>query len=166
MAAGRRDPALGRRLAGARLQRGLSQGMVARRAKIAASYLSRIENGKIQPTLATVLRIAAGVGVPVEELLSGLGAGARRGGPCPVTAGGGCLLDLIRAEADLPAAAGEAYTPRQVRLLRRFTAWLRHVDPARLRAMELLLDDRLSEGPRGDGRGDARLHPRQPRPRR
>ena len=62
--------------------------------------------------------------------------GKRPHGPCPVTAAGRCLLDLIAAEAD-----HEHYSPREVRLLRRFAVWLKSAEPSRVRAIEVLLDD-------------------------
>lgn len=138
---------VGRRLAGARLHRGLSQGTVARLARIAPSYLSRIETGKVQPTLRTVLRIAGALRVPVETLLAGVGPRERGGHPpCPVTASGDCLIDLIRLRRGEPEGAdAEFFTPRQIQLLRRFAAWLRRVPPSQLGAVEVVLQHLLGD---------------------
>jgi hypothetical protein len=63
-----------------------------------------------------------------------------------VTDSGECLLDLLRHEKDgAQTGSGEAYTPRQLRLLKRFAAWLRRVGPDRLAGMELLLGQLLGE---------------------
>lgn len=133
---------IGRRLAAARLQRGLSQGSIARRAGLAPSYLSRIETGKIHPTFATVMRIASALKVPLQELTGPVDASQHDRGPCPLTNRGQCMLDLIRSEIEVQRGVeGEVFTPRQVRLLRRFAAWLQEVTPDRLRAMEVLLED-------------------------
>ncbi|MFQ5653326.1 MAG: helix-turn-helix domain-containing protein [Planctomycetota bacterium] len=138
------EPDLGRRLASARLQRSLSQGTAARLAGIAPSYLSRIETGKVHPTFRTVLRIATALRLPLDQVAGPGPLDKLKDGPCPISAGGHCLLDLIRCDA---AADGseqpEVYTPRQVRLLRRFATWLRRIQPDRLKAMEVLLEELL-----------------------
>jgi len=129
---------VGRRLAGARLRRGLSQGTAARLAGIAPSYLSRVETGKVQPTMRTVLRVARAVKVSAADLLAV--PSESKGCPCPVTASGRCLVDLVRTEAETAGrGTDETYTPRQIRLIRRFASWLRRLEPDRLRAIELLL---------------------------
>jgi transcriptional regulator with XRE-family HTH domain len=126
---------VGQRLAAGRLQRGLAQGVVAERAGLAPSYLSRIESGKIRPTFATVMRIVDALGAELSEIV-GPESGSSRRHPCPITDKGQCLLDLIAPKAD-----SEHYTPREIRLLRRFAAWLKRVEPNRVRAIEVLLDD-------------------------
>ncbi len=132
---------VGPRLAAARLQRGLAQNDVARRAGVAASYLSRIENGKVQPAFRTAVQIARVLGVGPDELVgSELGAPPGRG-PCPVTRRGQCMLDLLA-----PTADDEHYTAREVRLIRRFAAWVQDSDPTRQRAMEVLLEDLAAAG--------------------
>lgn len=129
-------PGIGQRLMAARLQRGLSQSDVARDAGLAPSYLSRIENGRIQPAFRTVMQIAAVLRAGLSELADGPSSGGSLRGPCPVTARGKCLLDLIAAEAD-----PEHYSPREVRLIRTFASWLKESSPERVRAIEVLLDD-------------------------
>ncbi len=138
---------IGRRLSTARLRRSMSQGTVARRAGLAASYLSRIETGKVQPTFRTVFKIANAMNVPLEEVVTPNALERRDGSGCPVTMHGHCLLDLIRSESEITAGgdAEETYSPRQVRLIRRFAGWLQAAGSDRLRAMEILLDD-LSRG--------------------
>ena len=135
-------PDLGRRLCSARLQRGLSQGTVARLSGVAPSYLSRIENGRIQPSFRTVMRVCHALHGELVEIIGPESSGSRRG-HCPVSSHGRCMLELIRSEADLArrAAPDEVYTPRQIRLLRRLAEWMRAVGPDRLRAMEVLLED-------------------------
>jgi transcriptional regulator with XRE-family HTH domain len=51
-----------------RLKRGLSQAVLADRAKCSVSYLSMLENSKRDPTLSTINNIAEALGVPVEIL--------------------------------------------------------------------------------------------------
>jgi transcriptional regulator with XRE-family HTH domain len=130
---------IGRRLRSARLQRGLSQGTVARRAGIAPSYLSRVETESVQPTFRTVLRIHHALRADVAELLGQ--EQDEREGACPVSASGHCMLDLVRSESDASRLADEYYTPREIRLLRRMAAWMKSVKQDRLRAMEVLFED-------------------------
>jgi hypothetical protein len=76
----------------------------------------------------------------------------------PGGARGHGLLDRVRPTA---GTDGESYSPRELRLLRRFTTWVK-VSPAdRLRAMEVLLEDRRTAV--GDEEGDRRAGPRRSR---
>ncbi len=139
-------PDVGQRLAAARLQRGLAQTDVAERAGLAPSYVSRIENGKVQPTLPTLMKLVRVLGADLSEIVGPEPRPATRQGPCPVTARGTCLLDLIADPADR-----EHYSPREVKLLRRFARWLKTVEPDRKRAMEILVEDLLRSAERPDG---------------
>ncbi len=144
-------PNLGQRLAAARLRRGMSQATVARKAGVNASYISRLEHGRVQPTLRTALRVVHAIGAPIEEI-TGLETEAHGGAVCPVTRGGECLLDLIHSDAELERYADEeSFTPRQVRLLRRFAGWVRGASPDRQRAMEVLLGDLARPPKPGNG---------------
>lgn len=61
---------LGHRLRSLREERGLTQQALARAAGIATDMVSRLENGHYSsPGLRTLLRIAAGMGLPVAALL-------------------------------------------------------------------------------------------------
>ena len=137
-----RQPKIGQRLAAARLRRGQSQAAVARDAGIAPSYLSRIETGKVQPTFRTLSRIARAIGMHFDELAEFDPEGHRRGGRCPISEHGHCLLDLIRSDSKMARERNEDFfTVRQVKLLRRFTHWLHSIPPDRQFAMEVLMED-------------------------
>ncbi len=147
---------IGKRITSRRLQRGLSQGVVSRRAGIDPSYLSRIETGKVHPTVRTANRIAGALNVSLGELLGPLPP-ARKAHPCPVTAGGRCLMDLLDTGRDETAAPKpESYSPRQLRLLRRFTHVLQEGSPEVLRAFEVFFSQTLGLPPRGSKRGGRR----------
>ena len=130
---------VGRRLASARLRRGLAQKDVAERAGLAPSYLSRIETSKIQPTYRTLMQVVEALGVDPAEILGPRDSTGDPQGPCPVSTRGRCLLDLIRS-----SPGPEQYSPREIRLLRRFASWVQGAEPARLKAMEVLLEDLAS----------------------
>ena len=60
---------LGKNLNRIRTQKNVSQGDIARALKVGRSFITNIENGKTNPTLATIARIAKAVGVSVGELM-------------------------------------------------------------------------------------------------
>ncbi len=128
----------GRRIAAARARRGHSQATVARRAGIDPSYLSRLETGRVQPTVRMALRIAGALRMPLEDLL-GSTPPEKRGLPCPVSRSGRCLMDLLDTGTH-PEAGPEAFSQRQLRLLRQFAAVLQESDLSVQRALEVLLD--------------------------
>jgi transcriptional regulator with XRE-family HTH domain len=139
-------PSVGQRLAAARLQRGLAQTDVARRAGLAPSYLSRIENGKVQPTFPTVMSVVHAIGADPSEIVGPVTPEKKSRGPCPVTARGRCLLDLIGTKSD-----EEHYTPREIRMLKSFAALLKSAKPERVRAMEVLLESLAQAAKADDG---------------
>ncbi len=133
------QPDLGQRIAAHRSELGISQTAVAERAGLAPSYLSRIENGKIYPTMPTAQKIATALRVPLSELLESTPPQKKNQG-CPVTAKGMCLIDLIDPKWDLGSERrGERYTPRQIRLMRRFTALVREGSPELLKSLEVVV---------------------------
>ena len=138
-----KKPDLGQRAAAHRSRLGLSQTVIAERAGLAPSYLSRIENGKIYPTMPTAQKIATALRVPLSELLESTPPEKKKQG-CPVTAKGICLIDLIDPKWGLGSdSRGERYTPRQIRLMRRFTALVREGSPELLKSLEVVVSGLL-----------------------
>lgn len=150
-----KQPDIGQRIAASRLHRGLSQGVVSRRAGIDPSYLSRIETGKVHPTVRTAMRIAAALRTSIEDLV-GPSPPDRKRQPCPVSASGRCILDLIDSRSDSARTADlEAFSPQQIRLLRHFRELLHCSSAKLLGALEVLLGEMLESGketPAGDAR--------------
>jgi len=137
-------PDIGPRLGALRAQRGLSQGTLARLSGIAPSALSRIENGRVQPTFATIWRLLHALRADWTEILDPRQATGATRGRCPLTEHGHCLLDLIRTEAEVARAPGlEFYTARQTKLLHDLALWCKHGPPDRVRALEVLLQELL-----------------------
>ena len=60
---------LGQNLKRIRTEKGISQGQIARTLKTDKGFVSNIENGKTNPTLATIAKLAKAVSVSVNELL-------------------------------------------------------------------------------------------------
>ena len=60
---------LGQNLKRIRTAKDISQGDIARVLDVSRGYISTIENGKTNPTLSTIARIAKALGVTNDELL-------------------------------------------------------------------------------------------------
>ena len=60
---------LGENLKKIRTKKGISQGDIARSLGVSRGYISNIENGKTNPTLGTIARLAKAVGASVDELV-------------------------------------------------------------------------------------------------
>ena len=60
---------LGKNLKRIRTAKAISQGDIARSLDVSRGFISNIENGKTNPTLETIARLAKAVGVSTNELL-------------------------------------------------------------------------------------------------
>ena len=60
---------LGQNLKRIRAKKGMSQGDISRALDVHRAYVSGIENGKRNPTLTTIQKLADALGVSVSELL-------------------------------------------------------------------------------------------------
>ncbi len=52
-----------------RTEKGMTQGDLCRKLELDRSYMSNVENGNKNPTLATIEKIAKALGVSIEELM-------------------------------------------------------------------------------------------------
>jgi transcriptional regulator with XRE-family HTH domain len=137
---------VGARLAAIRARRGQSQGTASRLAGLTPAYLSRIENGHVHPTFGTVLRVLDALHADLEELRAPDVVRPRNRPACPVTAAGGCLLEMIRTGAEVARAEGhEAYSMREVQILRDLAGFMRKAPPERVRAIEMLVQELLGK---------------------
>jgi transcriptional regulator with XRE-family HTH domain len=60
---------LGKNLKRIRMQKGISQGGIARALRADKGFISNIENGKTNPTLSTIAKVASVLGVSASVLL-------------------------------------------------------------------------------------------------
>jgi len=60
---------LGENLKRIRTRKGISQGDIARFLSVDKGYISNIENGKSNPTLSTLSKLAKAINTKTEELL-------------------------------------------------------------------------------------------------
>ena len=68
--------ALGERIKRLRAERALQQRQLAEKAHLTPSMISQIESGRLTPSLHTLSRIAAALGVPIATLFEGQPAGS------------------------------------------------------------------------------------------
>lgn len=60
---------LGKNLKRIRTEKGITQGDIVRTLGFSRSFVSNIENGKTNPTLSTISKLASALGVSSNELL-------------------------------------------------------------------------------------------------
>jgi len=60
---------LGKNLKRIRTAKGITQGDIVRKLGMGRGFISNIENGKANPTLSTIAKLAEAIGVSVGELM-------------------------------------------------------------------------------------------------
>ena len=135
---------IGTRVMQIRTQKGLSQRQLSERSGIAGSYLSRIENRRLEPRPKTLRRIAQALGVSMGDIFQerSEGQGTLQ---CVITSSGNCIMDLLRASRGKPARTDtEGYNPRQLHLLRMANYLIQSADARTLDSLEVLINALLS----------------------
>ena len=134
---------IGTRLLQIRNQKGFSQRQLSQRCGLASSYLSRIENRRLEPRPRTLRRIAAALGVPISELFEERPGGVKQ--TCAITASGCCIMELLHSgRGRASRARAEGYTPRQLHLLRMANYVIQSGDGRLLGALDVLLSGLLA----------------------
>lgn len=110
---------VGKAILRVRQDQGMTQRKVAERAGLAVSYVSRIENDHVQPTMKTLIALAEALETPVSRIFAiGEHSLALRD-KCPVSHSGHCIGELIRSRPELrPDGERAAYGAEELRLLR------------------------------------------------
>lgn len=109
---------VGKRILRLRLEANRTQREISEDTGLAVSYLSRLENGRITPTIPTLSKIAKSLNVDVTAFF-GQEAPLESGDRCPVSTSGRCVLDqLLVGRGRRPETHWEGYTPQQLELLR------------------------------------------------
>jgi transcriptional regulator with XRE-family HTH domain len=138
-----------------RSRKGITQRELSRRAGIAGSYLSRIENRHLEPRPKTLRKIAGGLEVPLAELFREQESPAEPE-RCVVSVTGECILDLMRAaRGKAPRPGIESYTPRDLRLLRLACYLIHTADKRLLDTLETVLGALLNSNRGRSGRSAA-----------
>ena len=69
------DPPIGPRIRDERLRRGFNLRSLARAVNVSASHISQIETGKCRPSVSTLYAITTALGVSIDDIFEGSGAG-------------------------------------------------------------------------------------------
>jgi transcriptional regulator with XRE-family HTH domain/quercetin dioxygenase-like cupin family protein len=69
------DPPIGQRIREERLRRGFNLRSLARAVNVSASHISQIETGKCRPSVSTLYAITTALGVSIDDIFAGSGAG-------------------------------------------------------------------------------------------
>jgi len=135
---------IGKSLLRLRMEQGMTQGEVGARAGLATSYISRIENDRIQPTMGTLNRITDALEIPVSRVFGGDDGKSDCGHRCPVSTSGACIGELLRsARGKKPKSRKDAYTMEEVRLLRMADYLVMHGSKEVRQSLEVLLESLL-----------------------
>ncbi|HGY92486.1 MAG TPA: XRE family transcriptional regulator [Planctomycetes bacterium] len=137
---------LGNAILRARQQRKLTQGEVGRKAGLQTSYISRIENGRVQPTMGTIGRIAEALDVSLSDLFR-LAEREKETKlrQCPVSQTGDCIGELIRNATGRPPNGGKAhYGPEELHILRMADYLVVHGSTDDRRALAIVLEGFLA----------------------
>jgi transcriptional regulator with XRE-family HTH domain len=130
---------VGKALLRVRQERALTQSQVSERAGLATSYVSRIENNRVQPTMRTVQRLAQALGVPLSTLFRlEERAGAATIHECPVSSSGECIGELIRNQHGRKPDL--RYGVEELRLLRMTDFLVRSASKDVRKALAVLLE--------------------------
>ncbi len=109
---------LGKKILELRLRSKKTQQQVSQSTGLAVSYLSRLENDRINPSVRTVSKVAEALHVPLTSFFEDkpiLEAKDR----CPVSLSGLCILDqLFVGRGRKPDTDLETYSPQQLEILR------------------------------------------------
>ena len=109
---------VGKRILRLRLERKKTQREVSELTGLAVSYLSRLENGRITPSIPTLTKIADALGVDITAFFDHDSA-LDPNDNCPVSSSGRCVLDqLLVGRGRRPRTKWEGYTPDQLEILR------------------------------------------------
>ncbi len=145
---------LGRKILQLRLDARKTQREISEVTGLAISYLSRLENGRINPSVRTLDKISEALGVQVSSFFNGesvLEAGDR----CPVSPSGRCILDQPFVNRGRKPKSGlECYSPEQLKALRMCSLLLQTGRPQIVRSLNTLIESLLALAASS---GDSRL---------
>jgi DNA-binding XRE family transcriptional regulator len=131
---------VGKRILRLRLEASKTQRDISDDTGLAVSYLSRLENGRITPTIPTLTKIAHALGVDVTAFFDQVPI-ATSADRCPVSNSGRCVMDqLLVGRGRRPSSRWEGYTPRQLELLRLCDSLLHTGDRQILSSLGTLLE--------------------------
>ncbi len=129
-----------------RLESTRTQQQVSQLTGLAVSYLSRLENDRMSPSIRTLTKISEALHVPLTSFFDNkpiLEAKDR----CPVSLSGRCILDqLFVGQGRRPATNLESYSPQQLEILRACNFLLQKGDKETVTMLSLLMKSLTQTG--------------------
>lgn len=126
---------VGKKVRELRLKAKLTQKEIAERSGLTVSYLSRLENERITPSVRTLKKIGEALEVPVSLLFNG-DAEQRPSESCPVSLSGQCILEHRYVGRHVKQFEEESYNAEQLAVLQECNELLQHGDAEVLTALE------------------------------
>lgn len=135
---------VGKRILQMRTELNRSQRNLSESTGLAVSYLSRLENDRIAPTVKTLGKIATAFGVSVSALFEPAPV-LEAADLCPVSLSGGCILDQLHVgRGKKPKGSTEGYSPEQLKALRLCNFLLQTRDKEMMRVLVTMLKSLLA----------------------
>ena len=108
----------GKQILRLRMQSKATQQEVSQLTGLAVSYLSRLENNRVTPSIRTLSKISKALQVPISAFFDSAPV-LEESDRCPVSTSGKCILDqLLVTRGRKPNGHGEGYSPHQLEILR------------------------------------------------
>ncbi len=137
---------LGKKILELRLKSKRTQQQVSELTGLAVSYLSRLENDRMSPSIRTLTKISEALHVPLTSFFDDkpvLEAQDR----CPVSLSGRCILDqLFVGQGRRPETNLESYSPQQLEILRACNFLLHKGDKETVTMLSLLMKSLTKTG--------------------
>ncbi len=130
---------LGKKILELRLKSKRTQQQVSELTGLAVSYLSRLENDRMSPSIRTLTKISEALHVPLTSFFDDkpILEGKDR---CPVSLSGQCILDqLFVGQGRRPKTNLESYSPQQLEILRACNLLLHTGDKEIVTMLSLLM---------------------------
>ena len=108
---------VGRRIRQLRLKSKKTQRDISETTGLAVSYLSRLENGRITPSVRTLTKLAGSLGVSVTAFFDSERV-LEQGDRCPVSLSGRCILEHAFVGRGRRPNTPEPYSQKQLEILR------------------------------------------------
>lgn len=108
----------GKQILRLRIQSKTTQQEVSQLTGLAVSYLSRLENNRVTPSIRTLSKISKALQVPITAFFDSEPV-LEESDRCPVSTSGTCILDqMLVTRGRKPNGHGEGYSPHQLEILR------------------------------------------------
>ncbi len=137
---------LGKKILELRLKSKRTQQQISQLTGLAVSYLSRLENDRMSPSIRTLTKISEALHVPLTFFFDDkpiLEAKDR----CPVSLSGRCILDhIFVGKGRKPETNLESYSPQQLEILRACNYLLQTGDKEIVKMLSLLMKSLTETG--------------------